>query len=56
MERSLDDARPKRGDKPDGADGRKEPTLKPPRVRIGEGAKNLSQRSEWFKRRSGSAK
>jgi hypothetical protein len=56
MERSLDDARPKREDKPDGADDRAQPTLKPPRVRIGEGAKNLSQRQEWFKRRSGSDK
>lgn len=56
MERCLDDARPKREDKPDAADDRKQPTLKPPRVRIGESAKNLSQRSGWFKRRSGSDK
>jgi len=50
------DAPPERDDKPKDEKQRQEPTLKPHKVRIGEGAKNLRQRSEWFQRRSGSGK
>ena len=50
------DAPPERDDKPKDEEPRPEATLKPPKVRIGEGAKNLSRRREWFQRRSGSDK
>jgi hypothetical protein len=55
-ERTAPDAPSKRDDKSTDEEQRPEPTLKPPKVRIGEGAKNLKQRREWFQRRSGSDK
>jgi len=55
-ERTSPDKPPQRDDAPKDEEQRPEPTLKPPKVRIGEGAKNLRQRREWFQRRSGSNK
>jgi hypothetical protein len=55
-ERRSPDAPPERDEKSTDDEPRPEPTLKAPKVRIGEGAKNLRQRREWFQRRSGSDK
>jgi hypothetical protein len=55
-ERTSPDAPPERDEKSTDEKQRPEPTLKPPKVRIGEGGKNLKQRREWFQRRSGSDK
>jgi len=55
-ERTSPDKPPQRDDTPKDEEQRPEPTLKAPKVRIGEGAKNLRQRREWFQRRSGSDK